>query len=503
MIKEFLLASLVCLPAISHGQLIFSLTSRKSGDQTSSKTVSYTGGNLRIDISDGSWQIAGCADNGITLPEGGPVFPYNPGCPLGTTGFVALGDIDFDGVRDDGSFWSLPQAPITSRFTEPFRPDLVKVVSSPPSKFPRPGILPVAEGGAVLWYNVLTGADQRIYEIAGYVHEQDFRATKSGRELHDETVVTGTYKFGLPALLALDQRNAGIPPGQLVLDLTKRVMPESYPGLTQSHIKAGFRFSNDDNWHNGALEFDPRLFINLKWVGIDQTNSFYDADTVRFWMQRVRSVNPFEMPRSPSDFNVSFPPSGSPFILRDKWAGGFLIGSNFYRVGDRATIYLRLDRNHYSTAVTRDTSVRVWTADVNFIDTFEGFALGGFPPGTPEKERAPDYDFDGDGASNILEYALSTDPNNPASNPTSEGRVVPFINGDGQCEVSITKRADVGGSLRYDIEYSSDMLEWTRIEAGDPEWQIVTDNDFVITAQSLATSPPASCYVRAAITILN
>jgi len=502
MIKGFLLASVIFLPTISQGQLIFSLTSRKSGNQTSYKNLDYTGGDLRIDISDGSWDIAPCAFNGMTLLDGGPFPPSNP-CPLGTTGFVALGDIDFDGVRDDGSFWSLTQAPYPSRFTEPFRPDLVKVVSAPPSKFPRPGILPVAEGGAVLWYNVLEGANQRIYEIAGYVHEQDFRATPSGRVLHDQTVVTGTYKFGLPALLSLDQRNAGRPPQQLVLDLTKRSMPESYPGLSQSHIKSGFRFANDLNWHNGALEFDPRLFINLKWVGIDATNSFYSADTVRLWFQRTRSANPFEMPQSPSDFNVSFPPSGSPFILTDKWAGGFLVGSNFYRVGDSATIYLRLDRNHFSTAVTRDTSVRVWTTDIRFIDTFTGFALLSFPPGTPENMRAPNYDFDGDGANNLLEYGLNTDPTNPASNPTSEGRVVPFINAAGQCEVIVNKRPDTGGSLRYFIEYSSDMKHWTRIGPNNKEWEIVTDNNSIISARSLATSPPASCYVRAAITIIQ
>jgi len=500
MIKGFLLASVIFLPTISQGQLIFSLTSSKSGNQTGYKTLTYTGGDLRLAISDGSWEVAGCAFNGMTLLDGGPFPPSQP-CPLGTTGFVALGDINFDGSRDDGSFWSLSQAPLASRFTEPFRTDLVRVVSAPPSKFPRPGILPVAEGGAVLWYNVLEGANQRIYEIAGYVHEQKFRATPSGRVLHDETVVTGTYKFGIPALLPLDQRIAGIPPQQLILDLTKRSMPESYPGLSQSHIKSGFRFTNDENWHNGALEFDPRLFINLKWVGISEENSLYAADTVRIWFQRARSADPFEMPRTPSDFNVSFPPSGSPFILPDKWAGGFLIGSNFYRVGDRATIYLRLDRNHFSTAVTRDISVRVWTTDINFIDTFTGFALLSFPPGTPENKRSPNYDFDGDGANNLLEFGLNTDPTNPASNPTSEGRVVPIINGAGQCEVTVNKRPNVGGSLKYYIEYSSDMVRWTRINSNNTEWEIVTDNDSIITARSLATSPPASCYVRAAITI--
>lgn len=456
--------------------------------------IAYAGGNLRVDVSDGSWQVAGCAFNGSPT---GPFFPSMP-CPLGTTAAIVTGDIDFDGVPDNGSFWSLPQPPIPAAVIAPFRPDKVSVVSAPFSRFPRPGILPVAVGGATLFYNVLENINQQQYDVAGYVHSQDFPATPAGRRLHDETVVIGAYRFGLPRRLDPDL----FPP--VVVSLNKLPMPESWPGITQSPIDSGFRFTNR-TWNNGSIELDPRIPNDITWNGIDGTNYLSGNDTYRFWIQQTASLNPFDLPAPPFDPNVTFPFSGSPFILtqNEPLDGGYRLPQSFFNIGDTGTMYLRLDRNHFTTGATRDTSVRVWTANIRFVDTYEGFALFGFPVGTEAGPRQASFDFDGDGASNLLEYGLNTDPSDPASNPTTTNAVVPFINGAGQCEVTITKRPNVGSSLIYEVEYSSDMGvndPWVRITPTDPNWTIVTDNETELTVRSNNIIPAAQCFIRAVIT---
>ncbi|MGB1260140.1 MAG: hypothetical protein ACPG6P_08880 [Akkermansiaceae bacterium] len=500
MIKRLSLCAALALPAVCHGQLDVSFTSAKSGFQTAPTTVLYSGGALRLDISDGSFQIAPCAFNGTTLADGAPFFPSQmPPCPLGTTAVVIDGDVDLDGFRDAGLFFSLPSAPLPASVIAPSHPELVTVISAPPSLFPRPGILPVVEGGAEIFYNVLDWVDQRNYQIAGYVHQQNFLATEAERARHDRTVVTGTYKLGLPGLLPANAP-LGTPNQQVVVSLTKFPMPESWPGLTQSPLDWGFRFTNDDNWSNGAMEFDPRVANDITWQGIHTQNSFDGADEVIMWFAATQAADMFQLPAFPTDPNVVFPPSGSPFRLPNIRIGYYRLPQFFFTPGDEAFIYIRFDRNQPSTLVTSDTSVRVWGVPIRFIDSYEGFKQLGFPANTPDNLRLPTGDFDGDGATNLMEFALGTDMLDPLDNPTAAGSVVPFVNMDGKCEVTITKRPNAGGSLKYEVEYSGDMVTWTKVTPADPDWVIVTDDETVLTVRSVSDSPPAPCFIRAAIT---
>lgn len=515
MIKPILLASALLLPTVCQAQLDFVFASRKSGDQTAPKVVTYTGGLLRLDVSDGSFQIAPCVFNNTTRIDGAPFFPSQmPPCPLGTTGAVLFGDVDQDGIPDNGAFFSLPAAPTAASTIAPQLQGLVTVVSAPPSRFPRPGILPVTVGGAVIWYDVLSGVDQREYSIAGYAHAQTFDATAAGRRLHDETVVTGTYKFGLPGLLP-PSYPPGTPNPQVVLNFTKLPMPESWPGLSQSPLKSGFRFTNDDQWSpDGFIEFDPRFFNDLTWQGIDTTNTIPGADTLRLWIRNTPHVTPFDLPGL-FDLDVSFPLSGSPFILPDPTAGLYRLPTFFFTPGDEGTVYLRLDRSLPSTLVTRDASTRVWTTRIRFIDTYAGFAFLSFPSGTPASERAASFDFDGDGFSNLIEFAMSSDPldagsipmTTPADDETTPGVFTVTSLVTGECQVSIMKRPNVGTGLTYYIEHSEDLVTWTRIPAGGNADWIEDVNDatqLMVTSVNPITSPtvpggPPACYFRVAV----
>ena len=127
----------------------------------------------------------------------------------------------------------------------------------------------------------------------------------------------------------------------------------------------------------------------------------------------------------------------------------------------------------------------------------------GFPFGTPRTERRPAIDFDFDGVSNLLEFALGTDVADPNSRPDFQ-----FVHDGalGSCSAMITKRPHVGPSLTYYFEYSGDLINWTRIEPGDPIFDIVTDNETTLEVSNLnavvgGAFPQPSCFLRVGVEI--
>lgn len=494
MIKRLLLTSILALPGLCYGQINFTFTDGKSGLQINDDTFQYQGGVLNLGHQDGSWTLAGCAQH----PSPVPVFP-NMFCPLGTTGFILRGDLDGDDVPDDGSYWSLTAAPINTVLTDPFSDQGIRTESAPYSDFMRPDLIPVQNGSVEIQYNALDFLNQYNYNIALYSYQQEFLPGFQGRKSNDKTVKAGPYRFSIPLL-------NGAPNQRQVFGFDKPTMPESYPGFYGSVLDSGFRFSNDDLWDGqGRLEFDPRLFDNyLTYEGIiPGVNFFPNFDELRLWVLADPSLNPFaNPPTDATDPNLLYPAGAGAVLLRYPDNVSSLRLPNWvFNPGDEGTLYLRMDRGYRESIVT-DASIRVWMVRIRFVDSYAGWALlnAAFPAGTTDEERAPYYDYDGDGASNLLEFALQTDPVNPASNPTAAGAVVPFINEAGQCEVTVAKRPDVGTTLKYYIEYSSDMVTWTRIpDAGDANWTIVIDNEDEITAQSIGELPAGSCYVRVAV----
>ena len=154
-------------------------------------------------FQDGSWELAGC----LFQPSLSIVGP-NEFCPLGTTGFIAQGDIDGDGVNDQGSFWSVGSITPASQ-VEPFRPDLFRLISAPPSGFTRilrstdgdvSAIFDVIDASVIVWYNTLNGIiDDN--EVTIYAALREYGVGDDELERHYEDVPWGPYKFGLPQLV--------------------------------------------------------------------------------------------------------------------------------------------------------------------------------------------------------------------------------------------------------------------------------------------------------------
>ena len=127
--KFLLVTALVVAPVVSSAQTLLFINS-KSWRQTGPETLNYLGGRTDMFFQDGTVELGPCT---------GPwpsIFGPSIFCPIGTTGFIAQGDIDGDGNNDQGAFFSV--ASITPSSTvEPFRPDLIRLISAPPSGFTR------------------------------------------------------------------------------------------------------------------------------------------------------------------------------------------------------------------------------------------------------------------------------------------------------------------------------------------------------------------------------
>lgn len=148
--------------AAAQADVYMGLAVNKRHYQRNSFKVDFDSGELDLILRDGLVILAPCA----TDPQ---LFFFGPSlpCPLGATGFVAQGDIDRDGIRDDNQYWSVASV-IPALAIEPSRPELAQLFSAPPSKLPRP--LPnFRDDSVVTFYDISTAAvlqyDQSRYEL--------------------------------------------------------------------------------------------------------------------------------------------------------------------------------------------------------------------------------------------------------------------------------------------------------------------------------------------------
>jgi hypothetical protein len=122
--------------------------------QRSGFRLDFAAGQLNLLLSDGQVYLDGAC---VIDPQ--PFFfgpSQLPPCPLGATGFIAQGDVDRDGIRDDNQYWSVVGV-VPAFLVEPSRPDLVQLFSAPPSKLPRP-LSNFRDDSIVTFYNVSTPA---------------------------------------------------------------------------------------------------------------------------------------------------------------------------------------------------------------------------------------------------------------------------------------------------------------------------------------------------------
>lgn len=278
--KRLLAAILLLTPALSQAQTSFIWWDVKEWRQTGPNANFYLGGFTDVFFSDGSWSLSGCfhPSNRIIGPN---IF-----CPLGTTGFIAQGDIDGDGANDQGSFWSI--ATVTpAAVVEPFRTDQFKILSAPPSgiadKLRSSGgdvneIFLVQDTSVVIWYNVLA-PPVNDYEITQFEAHRHYGAGRDELERHYYDVPWGTYQFQLPKLLS--------PLQPVGFQVTHLVAPDAYPG--RGAVAQGWQIINE-NWFEEELQFDPRAFFDFEWFGLNFQNTLAN-DALYFSMRGNQYVD--------------------------------------------------------------------------------------------------------------------------------------------------------------------------------------------------------------------
>lgn len=470
--------------------------------QLTSPTVSeYLSGSTEVFFRDGRVILAPCSlDPSPTIVQ--PVV-VPPLCPLGTTGFLIQGDIDGDGIADDRSFWSVDSVVLNS-LIEPFMPEAVRLAAAPPSTLSRPAG-DFRDGSVATFYNVLTPVVKR-FDLALYRYTSEFTgAIPNAYQRHAQQWVPGVYIYNLPKKGLINQFQP--------VRLTLTSMVEAN-GFRRGNRGFGLRTSM---WSNGALEVDPRLITTLTWEGITINNTFR-TDVVEFSMSNNAG-------------NIIYPVPDMPYRLDSPLLTSLTMIPYAFAKGEIGTSRIRFIRNLNTNTVTTDTSTRSWTWNNRFIDSYKGhdqyeFRVAGTAAvpgikvaGSASKLRAPTADYDGDGLSNILEFAFSQDDgddlnrtlewtsyhNDPALAP-SEGDLAslnlaapstlpPLFLDTGNAGVGtdpyvFNKRRNVGGSVTYGYEVNYNTANprsrWVKLPAPRPGETIVVSCN---CARSIVADP--------------
>ncbi len=465
-----------------NGSLVLTIRDDKSFRQTGNqRPLVFQGGQFVLAVRDGFISILPCVCNG------GPFkcFPIPMLCETGTTGFVTTGDIDGDGIRDDRSFWSI-NPPMPAIVLDLFRANEVAIQSAPPSDLPVPLQGSFEEDNLEVWYNMLETPPTR-YQMAGYFYDRLYQAGNAGLLKQRRELVEGVYILQVPVR---PEVVGGITGMTLNINSTLHKMIEGYPGPSGYGTTNDWLLTEPTNWNDytspvgefdRVLELDPRLFNEFKWGGFNGTTVIPTIDTVTFSMVDTTQDDLIVYP----PYDPETPPGDRSPELLPGIPQGIEVGPYVMEPGMKVTARVEVQREFWSSPVAVDRSSRFFEWGVYFIDSYEGWMFARvpsvFPIGTQEEAMKPNVDFDGDGWTNLQEYAFMTQPANPASVPL----IRPYIAPDtGQIVLDVLKRPDVGHSLIYEIEYSSDRVDWTTIAPGDPVYFMEFDNSERIKVRS-------------------
>lgn len=455
------------IPAKS--EIVLTLSTGRSYIQSGRFNMAFDGGDLFVGLRDGNAIIVGCAGAG----EGFIIRP-NLFCPLGTTGFIANGDLDGDGLRDDLVYESISQV-IAAILVEPFRPDLCELVSAPPSALPRP-LGPFVDRGAIIFFNVLTNTVLQ-FNVSIYEFARNYPAGPGGLGLMEEEIVLGSYIFSFPRL--------GNPDLPIPIAVTYSPIPEGFDPSAR-YPDDLFRYTSGVFDANGFYLMDHRLTNIVTWIGNNVTNTSPATDQLRLQIIDPDAADPADV--------VIFPPNGEevtgdlviPNPLTQEFIfppllSGFEAGNVF---GETAEFRLRFSRVRSTSAIAFDTSRRFFNFNIRFVDSFEGFRISAFPPGQPASQTAANSDFDGDGQSNVYEYGRQTDPDNPLS--TSPDPVAMTNPDDNTVSFFMTKRPDGVANYRFEVQFLDGPFRL--IGLNDPVWDITQDDEagYMITTKAPA-----------------
>jgi hypothetical protein len=498
---------------------------------TSPTASTYLTGSTNVTIIDGSITLSPC------FQPSPFVIPPNPGCPLGTTAFIQAGDVDGDGVVDDRSYWSVASVQ-KGTIIEPYYPIAVTLSAAPPSKLTRP-LGDFRDNSLGVFYNIL-GGSINLYEISSYRYNRqyDINLLANAYQLHAEQWVPGVYVYSIPIKGQIGKFAA------LRMTITSMVEANGYrKGLR------GFGLNNI-NWANNAYELDPRLISTLQWTGNTISNTIA-SDVVEFAMRNT-------------DGDIVYPVPNTPYRLDSPYLTKLNILPYVFNKGDIGTSQMTFSRSLSTSGIASDTSTRSWAWNNRFIDTYKGHDLyeyrltndaaitGIKVSGNPSQLRSPTADYDGDGLSNIMEFAYTQDDGDDISTTlewtsyhnstppsalvlaslglTAPSNAAPVFldtaaSGVPNTALVTSKRRNVGAAITYGYEINYNTADprsrWVRLAtprpgqtlslrdkkaatiSGDPlfTWTIIDTFDTILPAAAGTTSIQASAALPATVRI--
>lgn len=464
--------SIVFLSALPlAAQLDVEFSNTKHYMLSDARKAQYLEGVARVSIEDGSWTLSPCIHPWPEIIRPNPLV-----CPLGTTGFIWQGDGDRDGIRDDGSYWSIESITAAS-YIMPNKGDLVTLVSAPQSKLQRPQNNFIDNSTAVT-YNVLAGFG-RLYNIAIYDLITDYGF---GDEIkHKEEYVPGLYRFTVPALAN--------PILTYPLNLQLYPAPES-TGTVRGNL--GFSISGG-RWSKGSMELDPRVITNFGWSGINYRNTIA-TDSVYFAIYAAQALTgDITQPE-----RILYPTPDVPQLLDSPIISSLQIVPFAFKKGDRGVARIRWARNLATTRVSFDRSQRLFDWRMRFVDSYEGHMLNEYPIGTALSRRITTADYDLDRVSNFDEFAFTQDDGDDRSTTVEAGAdaqtqpVMPAMVVDPvtlKASMTVNKRLAVGSSVIYSVQYSTNGRSWTTITARDRLFDIVEDSEIKLEVRTKNVAP--------------
>lgn len=475
------LASLFLLSGAAAQALTINVNLNRTFVLTSPKESYMLGGTTNVNIIDGSFTLSPCIH---PSPVRVPPITNPPICPLGTTAFIQAGDIDGDGVSDDRSYWSVSSV-VKGEYLEPFYPIGVTLSAAPPSKLARP-LGNFVDNSLGIFYNVL-GAEIELYELTGYF----FQATygEGLYKKHAEEWVPGVYIYSVPLKGTINET------APLRMTITPMVEANGYNRGTR-----GFGLVTQ-TWSNGAQETDPRIITPIRWEGNTTSNSFR-GDEIRFGIDRL----------SPAGVRtLAYPTPDATYKLANPYVVSLNVLPYVFTKGDRGVGMMNFSRALSTSTLASDTSNRDWEWPIRYIDSYKGHDLYEYKlandaaiqgikvGGNPAKLRLPNSDYDGDGISNIIEFAYSQDDGNDTSaslewtsynqtNPptaavllstqqtaptTAQPAFLDTLNNGVPITPLVTnKRRNVGASITYGYEVNYDTTnpksKWVKIKGPKP-----------------------------------
>lgn len=443
----------------------------------------FEGGTYNLFVRDGILIFqAGCLAP-FYFPPGGP-------CPIGANGFLTAGDLDGDGLEDAGTYFSVLNI-ARARILRPFRPEQVRLISAPPSLLPRP-LAGLTSDSRSAFFDIQTPFISQ-FDITIYGFEREYTSEERGR--FDDEIVPGAYTYSFPSLAS-----ETIPQN---ISLNRFATLDGYRKVNNQRV--GFRFL-DVTYDDGFAVLNPFQINTLTWEG--NNLAFISPGVDLLYLSIRRLQDPTDPLSDPEEGDPIFPnftgnPTERRVLLPSALNNSYSLAPNFIAPGQSGLLELEFEIIRRTNSVVFDLSVHRFRLPVRVTNPFA------IPP-PPEVSEAvfndPDGDFDNDGISNFDEWVFNSDRADassipvapklgfvsaPATSPAAASGFAtdsePDSNDAGAWEFKVNKKRNAVPKLKYEIQRSSDMVNWTTIKADDPDWILVDDDvksEIKITSRS-------------------